>query len=96
MPTSVHRKASTRHMASGAVVITLDGDPLVAVVTFAAAAQTGSSQRMSEGVHSVTDLMCDPRNRSMHLEGAHPNLVLHLIKQQWAKQFETISSERDL
>ena len=51
---------------------------------------------MSEGVHSVTDLMCDPRNRSMHLEGAHPNLVLHLIKQQWAKQFETISSERDL
>jgi len=40
-------------MASGAAVITLGGDPLVAVVTFAAAAQTGSSQRMSEGVHSV-------------------------------------------
>jgi len=55
-------------MASGAAVITLGGDPLVAVVTFAAAAQTGSSQRMSEGVHSVTDLMCDPR--SMHQEGA--------------------------
>jgi divalent metal cation (Fe/Co/Zn/Cd) transporter len=51
----VKKKTQTGHESTIAVVAAIVGNLAIAVVKFIAAAMTGSSAMISEGIHSVVD-----------------------------------------